>query len=992
MKKKILFLVALWLLFGVAHSQTINSENSGALKIVPIGTPAPKGMVNVTLQVSANIPNGNGYMLLLDPTATTYGTVFPASGFLSYNCALAPGFMDAFAFKIPYNAEPICTTPNVVFDNSITIQITSGIYDYVIPNPLQQYGYWSIAPNPYGRQHNYEFEEGYHYTFVVDYNPAQSLELIITEDIPDTGTPSAVSDLTVTPDNTNDLQAVISWSNPTETSGGDPLTELTAIKVYQNFGATPIYTNSNPEIGGEESFTVTVPEQGSYVFMVVGENTVGVGTPTTAEVKFCSRISSFPYEEGFETSTGTSFPVCWDQEFVAGSKFWEVVPYHIGTPWTAQEGTQKARFSGAQGVKTKLITAPFDLSAVEHPVLNFWHTQRISFQYLDKLRIYYKNSAAGEWNFLVEYMTEVYDWTERYISLPNKSSEYYIAFEAEAQNAHGVQLDAVRVLEMVGLDGAAIKLFGVTTPMVNEPYVFKAQIMNVAGETLSGYSVKLVDDENNILDINEEGEDIVSMESKMISLRFTPTTTGPLSIRAIFELPEDVNPANDKSPFLNLNIQPQNQIFTSFVGGDNILRKTVPFNFDYGLSRVQSIYYDHEIIGRAGVITQLQYFSSFADNITGEFAEQLQIWMANTTADRLDTWLLPESEFTLVWDALVEIPFGQQTITLNLSNPFVYEGKNIVIMTNRPICNIMYNNDEFYTSETPEFVNRGREYHSMAYEFNWKYPGEAINYFPDIKMKFGLVGAKVTGKITSDGTTPLEGATVELIGPNADQYFNRTTDAEGNYSFDFLMDGSYQFKATKLGHSDATSTPLSVVAGSDYEVDLTLAPLSTFAMSGKVTANDLPNGVPNAEVKLSGYNTYSTIADETGNYSIPNIFANKTYNIETSKTGYVTYQSTVNIEDNNVTYNIMLNEIAWAVGRPLAEIVSENVEVTWVQPETFQEKTYVLDDGTAEEAYSFSTYDGAYGNMFVVGEEGEIISIDVFGVYHEYNMDRPINI
>ncbi|MDR2971611.1 MAG: DUF2436 domain-containing protein, partial [Bacteroidales bacterium] len=967
MKKLFLFFMAIWLLFGVAHSQTINSENSGASKIVPLGTPAPKGMVNVTLQVSANIPNATGYMLLLDPTATTYGTVFPATGFLSYNCALPLGIMDAFAFKIPYNAEPICTTPNVVFDNTITIQITSGTYDYVIPNPLPAYGYWSIAPSPYGRQHNFEFEEGYRYTFVIDYNPAQSLEVFITEDVPETGSPGAVSNLTVTPDDTNVLQAVISWSNPTQTVGEDPLTELTAVKLYQNFGATPIYTNSNPEIGGEESFTVTVPEQGTYVFMVAGENTAGVGTPSTATMQFCDKITSFPYEQGFETSTGPMFPMCWEQEFIVGTRSWESVPFYEGEPWTAYEGNRKAYFfSTIRGETTKLVTPPFDLSAVDHPVLNFWHTQRMWFQDMDKLRIYYKTSYDGEWNLLVEYVTEVYDWTERNIALPNKSSSYYIAFEAEAQYGHGVQLDAMQVLDMEGLDGAAIKLIGVTTPMVNEPYIYKAHIKNVAGETLTGYTVKLLDDDNNILDINEDGEDIVSMASKMIPLHYTPTSTGTKSLRAIFEMPEDVNPANDKTPFLNLNVQPQNQIFTVSVGGDNSYSNVVPFNYNYYLSRVQCLYYDHEIIGRSGAITQLQYFNNFADDISGQWAEQLQIWMANTTVDKLGAWL-PEPEFTLVWDAPINLPAGQNTITFNLQNPFVYEGKNIVIMTNRPIIEKPYSSSNlFAVSETPDFDSRSREYHSFAYEFNWKYPGTAINYFPDIKMKFGLVGATVTGKITSDGTTPLEGATVELIGPNAAQYFNRTTDAEGNYSFDFLMDGSYQFKATKLGHYDATSTPLSVVSGSDYEVDLTLAPLPTFALSGKVTANDLPNGVPNAEVKISGYNTYSTIADETGNYSIPNIFATKTYNIEASKTGYVTYQSTVNIEDNNVTRNIMLNEIAWAVGRPLAEIVTENVEVTWVQPGAFQERHYILDDGTAEEAYSYSTYDGAYGNMFVV--------------------------
>jgi hypothetical protein len=155
-------------------------------------------------------------------------------------------------------------------------------------------GYWAAGPTPNGRQHNYVFEEGYHYTFAIDYTPYQQLDIIITEDLPEPNAPAAVSNLTVTPDDTDDLTAVISWTNPTETNGGDALTELTSIKLYDIINTNLLYINTNPVNGGEESVTITVPEQGTYYYMVVGENSAGLGTTVTTTAKFCSKISSFP--------------------------------------------------------------------------------------------------------------------------------------------------------------------------------------------------------------------------------------------------------------------------------------------------------------------------------------------------------------------------------------------------------------------------------------------------------------------------------------------------------------------------------------------------------------------------------------------------------------------------------------------------------------------------------------------------------------------------
>jgi hypothetical protein len=986
MKKIHFFIMVLIFLSGIGYAQPAN----------------PSGVVKVTLKADETLPDELGFIMLLDPTATAYGNVFPSSGWLSWYCELPSYVFDYFPYKIPTDAEPICNTLNLVAYNSVTIQIPAGIYDFVITYPFYQPqspngGSWGI-PTQNGRADNYVFEEGYKYTFSITYvNYAVTVNTIIEEDIPEATIPGPVTNLMATPSPNGDMSAIISWTNPSVTGAGEPLSELTSIKIYENFGTTPIYTTVNSEIGSDESYTTTVSAPGSYVFVVVGENSEGEGVANSVTVNICHIVSSFPYYEEFENDAA-KLPLCWEQEFVTetfsgGPVSWEVVSQYVGMPGHPHDGALKARFfSSHEDSKTKLITPRIDLTTIEHPVLKFWHTQRKWFEAQDVLRIYYKNASNSEWVLLAEYLSEVFDWAEQSLGLPNKSADYYIAFEGESQYGHGVQLDDISIINVEGIDGAALKLFGAVEPMVGEPFIFKAQIQNL-GVPFSGYTVKLIDEQDNVLAINNTGVEMASMESKMLSLHYTPTVTGTMLLRAVLEITGDSNPDNNITPALSINVQPQSQIFISTIGTEQMMNNRLPFNFYFSLSRGQSIYFDHELVDKQGAITQLQYFNNFVDDfsLSSNNSKPLQIWMANTSVEKLNVWL-PESAFTLVYDAPISLPPGENTCTIQLPNPFVYDGQNLVIMTNRPRHLIdCSNKNMFYITETPEFAIRSRDYYDSFDEFDWSQAGIASDYHPNIKMKIDFTGAKVTGTITSEETTPVEGATVELIGTNASHYLKRTTDTNGNYSFDFLLDGEYQFKVTKLGYYDVTSEPISVEIGNEYTVDITIAHLPTYTVSGKVTGNDAPDGIADVEIKLSGYTDYIATTDDAGNYSIPNIYATKIYNIEATKTGYVPYYSNVAVMDGNVIHHIAFNEIAWAVGKPLVDISSGNAVVTWLAPGTFAERSYILDDGSAEAGWRMNEGRGnLLGNLFKVGESGELTSIDVFGIEEPDNTNRPV--
>ncbi len=87
--------------------------------------------------------------------------------------------------------------------------------------------------------------------------------------------PAAVADLTVTPDATARLEALVAWTNPTLTNAGGELTEITKAELLRD--GVVIYTKDNPIAGDKETYTdndaaLTAGNHTYTVLTYIGEN------------------------------------------------------------------------------------------------------------------------------------------------------------------------------------------------------------------------------------------------------------------------------------------------------------------------------------------------------------------------------------------------------------------------------------------------------------------------------------------------------------------------------------------------------------------------------------------------------------------------------------------------------------------------------------------------------------------------------------------------
>ena len=162
MKK--IFLIVLMSALGFSMMEAQQSSPTKANSNDPI----PEGMARITL-TAGHMYDGTGYQMLIDADATAYGTVIPVSGNLNERGDCPDSVYNQFEYKIPENADGMLYTGNVVRDNdSVSILIPAGVYDYVITNPTP--GAWVYIPrygNIGGRYDNFNFKAGKAYTFTV---------------------------------------------------------------------------------------------------------------------------------------------------------------------------------------------------------------------------------------------------------------------------------------------------------------------------------------------------------------------------------------------------------------------------------------------------------------------------------------------------------------------------------------------------------------------------------------------------------------------------------------------------------------------------------------------------------------------------------------------------------------------------------------------------------------------------------------------------------
>lgn len=195
----------------------------------------------------------------------------------------------------------------------------------------------------------------------------------------------------------------------------------------------------------------------------------------------------------------------------------------------------------------------------------------------------------------------------------------------------------------------------------------------------------------------------------------------------------------------------------------------------------------------------------------------------------------------------------------------------------------------------------------------------------------------------SDGTTPISDAIITLDG---------ITNEAGNYTFNNIVAGTYNYSVYKYGFINYSGTI--TIFSSDVNIDVVLNQSPAYIVEFNIT--DGTNPIPDAIITFNG----ST--NSPGDYTFSNIFPGS-FSFTVVKNGYKTFAGSLTVSNANVTTNVIMEIITYSV----TFNISDGVDVINDAAIFFNEVLYspgdYFIDSIIPGVYSYSIVRNNYGTV-----------------------------
>jgi hypothetical protein len=212
-------------------------------------------------------------------------------------------------------------------------------------------------------------------------------------------------------------------------------------------------------------------------------------------------------------------------------------------------------------------------------------------------------------------------------------------------------------------------------------------------------------------------------------------------------------------------------------------------------------------------------------------------------------------------------------------------------------------------------------------------PSKANFSFSPTSLPVTINGASSTGdNFTATGTTiwsvsgaisPAASGTGSLVTLSGTSSATTTADANGNYTFANLANGSYTVTPSKTNFTfSPVNLPVTISGANSTANNFTATTTAIWSISGTITPATAGSG---ALVTLGGAATSSTTADNSGNYNFANL-ANGIYTLTPSKSGYSfsPTSESVTVSGANVTAPAFAGQASTGSGTLAMDVQTSN--------------------------------------------------------------------
>ena len=694
------------------------------------------------------------------------------------------------------------------------------------------------------------------------------------------------------------------------------------------------------------------PSIGNYHYTVTASNEIGEGGTGTSNIALLGAEGILLYEP-FTGITAGQLPAGWTVDGLGASN-WSV---------------QSSNYAGGTAPELRLYWSP-SFNGVSRLVTHTFGTDgreelRLKFrQYLSNFSVTGQTLAVqaafdnGDW---VDVWTHTVTGSlpaqlvEVYFDVPAGASTMKICFkyEGDVYQINNWNIDDVILEPVVDNDLVAVSLAGSATPTVGMEFVYTVTVNNAGTATQNDYSVKLMK-AGGVELASVAGEPIEFTETQQYQLTWIPAEEdeGPMSIYGFVDFEDDEVQGNNQTALKPIVVQPEGTVVATIGEGD--MNLYMPFNMLYENSVAQTLYYPEEIGIGGGIITGLQYTNSFDAAYNNK---DIKIYLGETDLTNLSSGFVDPSTLQLVYEGTYDFPAGNNDIFIPLDDFYAYGGGNLVVYTWRGDTD--WTGSKYFKGSTSAGSNRSyRAQQDYTPIDPMNPPSGLVNSdYPNIKIFFSTAGLGALEGTVTDGTDPLEGVLVRVLGTNSKTY----TAADGTYSFPYLIADTYDVEFSLHGYFTYVEEDVLIEEDETTQVDVELDAIPQYTVSGTVMGNDdLP--VEGATVNLAGYDDYSAVTNADGEFTIANVYEG-TYTVSVSVIGYDPYVDEVDVDDD-IELEIVLIETIVAPAN-LAVVVDDVAGTglfTWSLMAGVSDFSDSFEDGTFDAWDEFIQGNGVAGD------------------------------
>lgn len=364
----------------------------------------------------------------------------------------------------------------------------------------------------------------------------------------------------------------------------------------------------------------------------------------------------------------------------------------------------------------------------------------------------------------------------------------------------------------------------------------------------------------------------------------------------------------------------------------NYANPYLPFDFGSRYGAYQALFYPSDLMFAKGTIKHIVLKNNFSPS---SLDKPIKIWMAETDSETLADGWVPVSEMTPVYDGTTTFPKGQNDIPFELSAPFVYTGRNLVVCIQMGFAQGTGGYfSRFYIEPTPGRPDRTRSYSSYE-EINADEltPADGSLYSDMLMTRFVIEArgvAGVSGTVTNSATgKPVGGATVGI----AAYGLSATTAPDGSYSFYLVPSGTQRLTISATGFK-AYESSLEVQDGGEQQADFALEPMPMISVRGKVVADDTGKPIAGAAIKATGYSEDATTTAADGTFALSNIYAGEAYSLSIEQPLYDVARSDIDSEADADLGDITLTRSLISPYGVAADISADGTKaaITWKDP------------------------------------------------------------